>query len=138
MQNHFSLNASRTLAALLLLLHALSVLVILLIPLPLWARWAVMCALLGSLVYYLRRDAWRSLPTSCVALRLEKARIVLIARNGQEIAGQVLSNSVVMPFMTLVRVLPQGAQFARSVVIFPDAIAHEQFRALRVALRWGG
>lgn len=136
MQNHFPLNPSRILAALLLLIHVMSLAVVLLLPVPLWGKLAGLGGLCCSLYYYLRRDARLSLSTSCVALRLEKTRVVLIFRNGQELAGELLSDSVVMPFMTLLRVLPQDTRFARSVVIFPDAIAPEQFRALRVALRW--
>lgn len=47
-----------------------------------------------------------------------------------------MSSSVVTPFMTLLRIAPQDARLARSVVIFSDAIAPESFRVLRVALRW--
>lgn len=96
----------------------------------------MLVCLLGSLTYYLRRDASLSLPSSCVAFRLQESHIVLTARNGQELSGQLLSGSVVTPFMTLLRISPLGARFARSVVIFPDAISAESFRELRVALRW--
>jgi hypothetical protein len=137
MQKHFRLHSSYILTALLLLIHVLALASVLRLPVPAWGKWATAISLLASLIYYLRRNAWRSLSTSWVAFRLEKTHVVLIARNGQELAGQLLSDSVVMPFMTLLRILPHGARFARSVVIFPDAIAPESFRQLRVLLRWG-
>lgn len=136
MQNHFSLNSSRTFAVLLLVIHLVVLAALMLLPLPLWAKGGMLVCLLGSLTYYLRRDASLSLPSSCVAFRLQESHIVLTARNGQELSGQLLSGSVVTPFMTLLRISPLGARFARSVVIFPDAISAESFRELRVALRW--
>lgn len=136
MQNYFRLNSSRTLAVLLLLIHAITLFVVLLLPLPIWARLAALFCLLFSLAYCLRRHAWLSLPASCVAFRLEKLHIVLISRDGRQTIGQVLGDSVVTPFAAILRVLPEHSRFAHSVVILPDAIAAESFRELRVALRW--
>lgn len=137
MQKHFSLHSSYVLTVLLLLIHLLALANVLWLPVPAWIKWIAAASLLFSLIYYWRRDAWRSLPASCVAFRLEKSHVVLTCRNGQELPGQLLSDSVVMPFMTLLRVLPSGARVARNVLIFPDAIAPESFRQLRVLLRWG-
>lgn len=137
MQKHFSLHSSYTLAAILLAIHAVALGALLPLPVPAWMKWVAVPCLLFSLVYYLRRDARRSSSTSCVAFRLEETHMVLITRNGQEVTGRLLRDSVVMPFMTLLRILPDGARFARSVVIFPDALAPESFRQLRVLLRWG-
>lgn len=61
---------------------------------------------------------------------------MVTTRSGLEFAGLVMSDSVVTPYMTLLRILPQGAHLTRNVVIFPDAIGAESFRELRVALRW--
>lgn len=136
MQNYFHLNSSRTLAVLLLSIHAIALLALLLLPVLIWAKGAALFCLLFSLAYCLRRHAWLSLPGSCVAFRLEKLHIVLIGRDGRQTVGRVLGDSVVTPFAAILRVLPENAHFARSVVIFPDAIAAESFRTLRVALRW--
>jgi hypothetical protein len=51
-------------------------------------------------------------------------------------AGRLAQGSFVAPFLTIVRWHPDGARFSRAVVIFPDAIAKEDFRRLRVLLRW--
>lgn len=136
MQNYFSINSSRTLAVLLLVIHGFAAAALVLLPAPLWSKAVAGGALLCSLVYYLCHDAWLCLPTACVAFRLDKSRVVLIFRNGREQSGQLQGDSVVMPFIILLRVLPQDALLARSLVIFQDAIAPEPFRELRVALRW--
>ncbi len=137
MQKHYSLNSSRTFAALLLLLHGFALAALLMLPAPAWAKWCSAACLLCSLAYYLRRDAWLSLPTSCVALLLQGEHVVFTTRSGNELGGQLLRDSVVSPAVVILNVMPQGANFSRSVVIFPDAIAAESFRELRVALRWG-
>ena len=136
MRKFFSLNPSRSFAALLLLVHGLTIAAVAMLPVPVWLRWVVAACLLCSLVYYLRRDAWLSLSTSCVALSLEGEHVVFTTRSGDELAGRLQRDSVVSPALVVVNVLPQGARFSRSVVIFPDAIAAESFRELRVALRW--
>ncbi|MBI3902775.1 MAG: hypothetical protein HY306_07520 [Nitrosomonadales bacterium] len=37
----------------------------------------------------------------------------------------------------MLNVLPQGARFARSMIILPDSLDVESFRQLRVWLKWG-
>ncbi len=137
MQNHFSLSASRIFAILLLLIHGVSLATLAVLPVTAWLKWAGAAACLFSLSYYLRRDAWLSLSSSCVAVRVEGGQVVLATQGGRELAGQLQRDSVVTPYLVVLNVLPQGARFARSVVIFPDAIAAEAFRELRVILRWG-
>jgi toxin CptA len=119
------------------LIHGLAFVTLLVLPGMVWARWIIAACLLCSLAWYLRRDAWLSMPTSCVALRVEGDHVVLVTRDGKELAGQVQRDSLVSAAVLVLNVLPQGARFARSVVIFPDAIAAEAFRELRVILRWG-
>lgn len=50
--------------------------------------------------------------------------------------GVARDGSFVAPFLTIVRWRPEGARFDRALVILPDMLAREDFRALRVLLRW--
>lgn len=76
--------------------------------------------------------------------RIRRVRRVSVSRSGDiavEIAGEwqagvVRDGSFVAPFVTIVRWRPEGARFDRTIVIVPDMIAREEFRALRVLLRW--
>lgn len=86
--------------------------------------------------------------TICLAIHaidsLRRVRRIALGRDGGievEIdgrwrAGVVRDGSFVAPFLTIVRWRPAGARFDRSIVIVPDMIAREEFRALRVLLRW--
>lgn len=138
MRRQFTLQPSRYLAAMLITAHGITLAALLPLALPLWAKAALASLMLLSLMHHLRRDAWLSAPSAGVALMLEGERVVLTTRGGEQWAGQILHNSLVTPFLTVLNVLPQGAHFARSVVILPDTLDAESFRQLRVWLKWGG
>jgi len=106
-------------------------------PPPLWSKLALAVLLLSSLLYYLRRDAWLQLPASCIGLVLEGDGAILLRRDGVRLPCEILHDSLVMPYLTVLNVLPQGARFARSVVVLPDSLEAESFRQLRVWLKWG-
>lgn len=135
-QKQFSLNSSRIFTALLLLVHGITLSALLSLPVATWIKLLVAICLLCSLVYYLRREAWLFLSTSCVSLHLDGTEIVLFTRGGMELAGTLARDSFVSPLVVILNIKIQGAPFPRSVIIFPDAIATESFRELRVALRW--
>lgn len=113
------------------------VLAMLLFTLPPWAGLALAALLLTGLFYYLLRDAWLRLPASCIGLVLEGDGAVLLMRDGVRLTCEILRDSLVTPYLTVLNVLPQGARFARSVVVLPDSLDAEQFRQLRVRLKWG-
>jgi len=73
------------------------------------------------------------------------ARVVSLARGG-EIAvqdalgvwriGGLREGSFVAPWLTVIRWRPAEARFDRAVPILPDMLSPEDFRRLRVLLRW--
>jgi toxin CptA len=73
------------------------------------------------------------------------ARAVSLARGG-EIAvqdalgcwrtGSLREGSFVAPWLTVIRWRPAGARFDRAVPILPDMLSPDEFRRLRVMLRW--
>ncbi len=138
MQRQFKLQPSRYLATMLIAAHGATLAALLPLALPVWAKAALTPLMLFSLMHHLRRDAWLSAPSAGVALMLESDRAVLSTRGGEQLTGQILRDSLVTPFFTVLNVLPQGARLARSVVIMPDSLDAESFRELRVWLKWGG
>ena len=72
-----------------------------------------------------------------MALTLEGDLAILTLRNGEQLTGQILRDSLVTPYLTVLNVLPQGARFLRSVIILPDSLDAESFRQLRAQLKWG-
>ena len=137
MQQQFKLQPSRYLAAILVAAHGITLAALFPLGLPIWSKVALASLILLSLMYHLRRDAWLSAPSSGIALKLEDDRVILTTRGGEQLAGQILRDSLVTPLLTILNVLPQGARLARSVIILPDSLDAESFRQLRVCLKWG-
>lgn len=82
------------------------------------------------------------LPQSVVGLTLTREREGGLAceaerRDGGRAVCRILGNSVTLPWLVVFRMKPQGGRAAWPVTLLPDALAAEEFRALRVALRWG-
>jgi hypothetical protein len=118
---------------------ALLVLVLLLL-LPLHAGVSAIAALwmLYAVFRVLLRDAWLRRPDSCVALRCDTGRRVLLARrDGMQLGGQVCGDTLVMPWLVLLNVRI-GTGGRRSLVLLPDSLPREDFRRLRVLLRNSG
>lgn len=138
MQQQFKLHPSRYLAAVLVAAYAAALAVLAPLALPVWAKASLSMVILFSLAYHLRRDALLSSKSAVMALMLEEDHAVLTLRGGDQLTGQVLRDSLVTPFITVLNILPQGARFARSVAILPDSLDAESFRQLRVWLKWGG
>ena len=138
MPTFLKLYPSRICSLVLFSAHSLAILIIFMLPLTGLAQTALAVLLVASLAYYLRRDAWLSLSASPVALRIDGINITLLTRAGSEVHGQILSDSVVTPVLTILNVSTQGQKGTRSIVIFPDSMDTDRFRELRVLLKWGG
>ncbi|HEU0188225.1 MAG TPA: protein YgfX [Gallionellaceae bacterium] len=136
MQSRYLLQPSPLLAWLLLLMHLLALSALFALSLPLWGSMLLSLCVLSSLVYWVSRAAWLRLTTSCVSIRLHGDMVELHYRNGESVSGVVQRDTLVMPWLVVLNVLPPGARRSRSVVIAADALAPEALRELRVALRW--
>lgn len=137
MRHSFELRPSRYLAAILGAAHGAALAALIPLAFPAWAKAALGVVILFSLWYHLRRDAWLAAPSSGMALTLESGHALLATRDGKPLAGPVLRDSVVTPRITVLNMAPEGARFARSVIILPDSLDAESFRQLRVWLKWG-
>ena len=90
-----------------------------------------------SLIYYLRYYALLRSPGSAVVFELsEEMSCALETRRGGRIICTLLGSSFVAPYLTVLNLKPSAGFFTRSVVILADGIDAEQFRQLRVLLRW--
>jgi hypothetical protein len=70
-------------------------------------------------------------------LRLDRAgRIEVTTRDGRILQGRVLDGSFVAPWFSTVRWKPDGGRFSRTIAVLPDMLSDEDFRYLRVLLRW--
>jgi len=136
------LRPSHRLAAALAAAHSCAAVLAWAAEAPPWLKLALSAALLASLAFHLLRDAWRLLPQSVVGLTLTQEREGSLGceaerRDGGRAACRILGGSVALPWLVVLRLRPQGGRLAWPVALLPDALAAEEFRALRVALRWG-
>lgn len=96
-----------------------------------------------SAVYALLCHGLLFLPWSCVALKINtKNQLQLVRKNGQLLDVTVQPNSVVTPYLTVLNSRLKDATFVhrlldQHLVIFPDAVNANDYRQLRVWLRWG-
>ena len=92
------------------------------------AGWAWVAFRVGAL----RRGAW-----AVAALTLAHDRMVIVCRgDGTLVAGHVRSATYVGALFTSIVWRPDGAWWSRAVLVLPDMLPPEDFRRLRVLLRY--
>ena len=140
------LKRSRRLTATLGLAHSSAIGLLWPLMLPVAVKLMGTIILAVSLVFYLRHYALLRSPGSVVSLELsEEMAGTLETRCGERIPCTLLGSSFVAPYLTVldwkslepqVSLMPWRKFSARSVVILADGIDTEEFRQLRVLLRW--
>lgn len=114
----------------------LAIAVLWLMPMVWWISLPASTFILLMQYFTMRRKVWLLSRQSVVSFRLEPDGIVLILVSGNEQAGQLATSTFITPYLTILNVRVKPRRGVRSVVIFPDSIDAEDFRRLRVLLRW--
>ena len=128
---------SYRLAAILSLAHLATAGLLGLLELPLGINAITAAALVFSLIYYLRQDALLTANDAVEFFELSgEMQCTLTTRSGESMSCSLLGGTFVTPYLTVLNLKPAGKFFSRSVVILPDGIDAEEFRQLRVWLRW--
>ncbi len=131
------LKPSYQLGVILISAHCLAALILWLLALPWQMQMILSVMLITSLIYYLRKDAYLSADNAIVALAFSsEISCTVTTRCGESIVCDVLHNSFVAPYLTVLDLKPAGKFLTCSVVILSDSIDAEEFRQLRVWLRW--
>ncbi|HMK13611.1 MAG TPA: protein YgfX [Burkholderiales bacterium] len=134
---YFRLNPSGYLTLWLSAAHAIAIGLVLALTLPIESKFVFALAICISLVFYLKRNARLAAPNSIVALELKEDWTCAIeTRSGKRLNCIVLPTSYVSASLTILNLKADGEMLARHVVILPDSINPEDFRKLRVLLRW--
>jgi toxin CptA len=131
------LKASRSLTLIILAMHALTFILALSLPLPFFVKLAAAPLLAASLLYSVRGEARRAMAGSVTAIMLlpDGGIEVQTRRRGRQ-AAKLQAGSFVTPQLTVLRYRLKDRFISSHVVIFPDAVEAEDFRRLRVHLRW--
>jgi len=141
------LKPSRRLAVVLSFAHFIAIGLLWPLTLPIMVKVAGSAMLAASLVLYIRYYALLTSLGSVRGLELtldstDAMTCTLETQRGDYIACALLGNSFVAPYLTVLELKPLSTRKlwqrfrTRSVVILPDGIDVEEFRQLRVLLRW--
>lgn len=132
-----SLNGSRWLVGILSAAHAAAAASIVVADLPTWVKGVLLLLVAASWAVALHGPALRRGGKAIVALELaEDGRLSFQTRAGEWHEATLLESSFVAPYLTVLNLQLDGQRFLRYVVIVPDAIGTEDFRRIRVWLRW--
>ena len=128
---------SRWLAAVLTTIHVAAGATILPLHVPLELKFALATAIAASLIQALWRYAFFRSRAALVALELDDASEANVqTRDGAWHRARILGTSYVSPLLTVLNLKIDGYLLARHLVITPGMVDKEDFRALRVILRW--
>ena len=131
------LSGSRLLAAILVLVHVLAGATVIPLGIPLEVKLAIGLGVAASLARGLWRHALLRAPSSVVEIEIrDRAAGGFRTREGEWRDAEILGTSYVTARFTILNfaLAPRGR---RNVVLLRDSIDAEDFRRLRVLLRWG-
>jgi hypothetical protein len=136
MLDRFVIKPSRYLFLSLLALHTLALCSIWFTDLTVLSQLGLSLLVLLSLLYHLNRHVLLRGKRSWRVFSLDKLRVDVITRGGEELAGSILDQTVVTPYLVLLRVKLEGRRMPVYQVICCDALQVDAFRELRVRLRF--
>lgn len=133
---NITLTRSHQLAISLLIMHGVAAACWVYLPLAWWAKIGGGVVVGASAAWSIARHAWLATPRSVVGLRCEADGLALItSRNGTSSEVRVAGDSFVTPYLTVVLCIFPTGRRARAIIM-ADALPTEQFRQLRVWLKW--
>jgi toxin CptA len=132
-----ALKPSRQLTIMLALLHLAALGSLFPLDLPAWPRLVAACAVILSAVTAIRRHAFLLSPYSVRELTLGADGSVEAASPGQNSFPAAISlQSTVFTWLVVLLLDAPGSRRRVPVVILPDSLQADEFRALRSWLRW--
>ena len=99
---------------------------------------ALALALAGWALHRIRLHAIRTSPRSVDEILLSSDAVIVVRRrDGRLVAGHVRASTFVHPWFTSIVWRPDGARFSRTLPLTADMMDIDDFRRLRVMLRYG-
>jgi len=128
---------SNYLAIILSFVHGLMFFISYHLTLPLPIKLLLISAILVSYVYYLRRYALLTTSNAITAFELsEEKQCRLMTYSGETIHCVVESNSFIAPTLVILNLKNKLKRSLYSVVLLPDCMEKNEFRRLRMWLKW--
>jgi toxin CptA len=130
------LRPSRLLTTMFVLVHASAAAVLCTVVLPLEVTLAIGVAIAASLLHALWRHALLRSRGSLVTVEIRNRSEAAVKRkDGEWHDAEILGTSSVTPWLTVLNLAGPGRR-RRHVLLVPDNIDSQDFRELRVLLRW--
>ena len=134
-----AIRRSARLMWLLILAHAGALALLWPLALPLWLKAAIGLTVIASLAFFLNHAALLRAPRAVIAVEIkEDGSVALQTRRGEWHECRLSGDSYVSPWLTLLVLRQENTLTPRYVAILPDNVDAEDFRRLRVWLRWAG
>lgn len=129
------LSSSRSYFVLLLIVTFLLILTIFWLPLASGWRWSGYLVVVVIIAWLFWRDVALRSARSCISLSCRKDRsISLELRDGVQLSGVVCAQTLVTPWLLILNIASEN-HGKRNLLLFPDAMAGEEYRRLLVLLR---
>lgn len=130
-----ALKPSRILAAILLIAHVVSAVLILILPLPIGLKLLGIAVIVAACFYYVRRYALLNIKSAVRDLRLlSDGKLEIFCSEWQ--SAELVGEQFVHPLLTIIRCRTETDRWPVSIVVLSDMLDAEQFRMLRVRLKW--
>ncbi|OGT24518.1 MAG: hypothetical protein A2342_01555 [Gallionellales bacterium RIFOXYB12_FULL_54_9] len=136
MSDTFFLRPSRIFFLLLLLLYVMLFVVVSLTALVLWSRILLNVLIILSFIYHLTLDVLLLRRASWISLVLDENRLVVGLRGKDALSGELAPRTVITPYAIVICVRLEHVKLPICRVIFCDALNKEDFRLLRVRLKY--
>jgi hypothetical protein len=134
-----TLGRSRLISAWMAGVHAATLLPLWWSAPPLWAGAAVATLIALHGAWAIRRFGLLCSPRSVTGIALHPGgRCALGARDGEEFAGHLAASTVVLGSIVVLAVKDRAGHAACRALIARDMLNEDDFRRLRVGLKWGG
>ena len=131
------LKPSSSLAAVIVAVHAAAGVTVFPLDVAAGSKAALIAAVLASLAHALRRYALLRSPRSILALEVhDREKAAILTREGDWRDARILCTSCVTPSLTVLDLAVEGTRFAKHVLLVRDNVDPEDFRKIRVVLRW--
>ena len=132
-----NLRPSWLLAGILTLAHGAAIALVILVSVPLWAKIVAAVVLLVHLTIVLRQYALQLAAGAAVAIEISSDNHFSIqTRSSEWHEYEVLGSTYVMPYLTVLNLRQSDSRAITRIALLPDSLHAEDFRRLRVWLRW--
>lgn len=131
-----NLHPARGFAIVLALAHA--AVAGLLLVLPSWPAVFLLPLLCASAAHSILQHALRRLRHSTTSLQFkDREQLTVVLRDGSRLEGRLLGSTTVGTLLTVLNIRRTDGGRLLHVVVTPDSLPPDEFRRLRVWLRWG-